>query len=64
MVDGAEIMDKNRSVYILLFAALIIAGFLMINYSDPAFKNAGLWYIGLIVVALAIYYFTPKLLRK
>jgi hypothetical protein len=61
---GGDNLDKNRSVYILLFGALIVAGFLIINYNDPAFKNAGYIYIGLIVAAFAIYYFGPKLLGR
>lgn len=55
---------NGRAIFITLFVMLIISGWLMINYADEGFKYAGLWYIGLIVIAFSIYYFGPKLLKK
>lgn len=62
---GLEMNDRMlRGTYIVLFVSLIIAGFLLINYKDPKFQNAGLIYVLLDLMSIAILYFGPKFFKK
>lgn len=56
--------SKFKSIYVILFIALIVVGYLIINFKDPVFMNAGYVYAALVVLALAAYYFAPRLLKK
>lgn len=57
-------MEKYKSIYIILFVMIIIGGWMMINWHDTSFVNAGWIYIGLAIAAIMIYNYAPKLLRK
>lgn len=57
-------MDKNTPVYIVLGILIIIAGWIMINYKDPVFQNAGLIYVMLILITIGLIYLGNRLKKR